>query len=427
MSNLRVGIAGLGTVGVGVLKILTEQKEILNLRNFNSLQVAAVSSRNKNKDRGVDISGIEWFDNASKMAESKDIDIFVELIGGSDGIAYDSIKTALKNKKHVVTANKALIAVHGYELAELAEKNNVSLLFEASVAGGIPIIKTIKEALAGNNITKVTGILNGTCNYIITEMSEKNLDFDTVLKTAQELGYAESDPSFDIDGIDAAHKLVILTSLAFNVKPDLKSAYIEGIRDITLKDIKYASDLGYSLRLLGISQKNAEDKIEQFIYPCLVDKDSDVGKVDGVLGAVKLECDALGEFFQTGAGAGMMPTSSAVLSDLCDIACERKSHSFSVPVEQLKEGKFTKIDNKQGVYFIRFTVKDNDGVLSKISEIFSKNSIGIEQVHQKKPESGNADIIFITHIEREEDVKQAISEVSEQEFISGKTSVLRCG
>lgn len=427
MSSLKVGIAGLGTVGVGVLKILSEQKDVLDARNFNSLQVTAVSSRNKDKDRGVDISNIEWFDNASKMAESENINIFVELIGGSDGIAYDSIKTALKNKKHVVTANKALIATHGFELAELAEENNVSLLFEASVAGGIPVIKTMKEALAGNNITKVTGILNGTCNYIITEMFEKGLDFGVVLKTAQELGYAEADPSFDIDGVDAAHKLVILTSLAFNTKPNLNSAHIEGIRDINLKDIKYAYDLGYSLRLLGIAQKNNSGEIEQFIYPCLVNKESDIGKVDGVLGAVKLECDALGQFFQTGAGAGMMPTASAVLSDLSDIASNRKSHSFSVSSKDLKEGKFAEINTKQGVYFIRFTVKDNDGVLSKISQIFSNNSIGIEQVHQKKPESDNADIIFITHIEKEEDVKNAIEAVNNQEFISGKTAVLRVG
>jgi homoserine dehydrogenase len=318
-----------------------------------------------------------------------------------------------------------LISKHGVELAEIAEQKKASLNFEASVAGGIPIIKAIKESLAGNKIQKIMGIMNGTCNYILSQMSSTGRDFGIILKDAQKLGYAEADPSFDIDGIDAAHKLSILTSLAFGIKPDFNSIYIEGIRGLSQRDIKYAQKFNFNIRLLGICSLK-DGVIEQRVHPCLISSTSDIGRISGPTGALRLETDALGSFFLSGAGAGQMPTASAVISDICDVAAGRKTYSFGIPVQKLSDGKFLSIDEHNGEYYIRLTVKDMDGVLASVSQIFTKYSIGIEKIYQDTPEEGKADIVFITHDEGEKSIKEAVKEISKQQFIVGKPVVIRC-
>ena len=280
-----IGVAGLGTVGAGLIKLLQDNQDVIAQRARRPIKVISVIASNKNKDRGVDLSAYDWADSLSVMANDDRIDAVVEMIGGSEGQAKDFVEQALSNGKHVITANKALLAHHGFELAELAEKNNVTIAYEAAVAGGIPIIKTMREGLAGNNITGVYGILNGTCNYILTEMRETGQSFDDVLKDAQEKGYAEAEPSFDVDGIDAAHKLVLLGALAFGVTPDFDSLEIEGISHLTLKDIEQADELGYRIKLIGMAQ--AHDKgFVQTMAPCFVPKNSAIGQVEGVFNAV---------------------------------------------------------------------------------------------------------------------------------------------
>jgi homoserine dehydrogenase len=425
-NEIRVGIAGLGTVGVGVFKILASKAENIKNKTGAKVLITAISARDKNKDRDINIDNLLWFENPIELAKSENIDVFVELIGGSEGVAYEAVKTALENGKNVVTANKALIAKHGVELAVLAEKNNLQLLFEASVAGGIPVIKAIKESLSGNNINKITGILNGTCNYILSQMSSSGRDFGIILKDAQKLGYAESDPSFDIDGIDAAHKLAILTSLAFGIKPDFNSIFIEGIRGISQRDIKYAQKFNYNIKLLGICSLNSQSQIEQRVHPCLIANNIDISRIDGVTGAVRIENDNLGNLFLSGAGAGMLPTASAVVSDICDIVANRKTFSFGVPTHQLQTGNFAEISEHEGEYYIRLTVKDMDGVLMNVSQIFTKHSIGIEKIYQDTPEEGKADIVFITHDELEKDIRDAVKEIAKLPFIIGKPVVIRC-
>lgn len=424
-SELKIGLAGLGTVGVGVFKIINEKSALLEERTGRKIRIVAVSAKDKTKDRGINLNGVEWFSDPVELAKSNKIDVFVELIGGAEGAAADAVKAALENGKNVVTANKALISKSGVELAKLAETKNVSLNFEASVAGGIPIIKTIKEALAGNKITKITGILNGTCNYILSQMSSTGRDFGIILKDAQKLGYAEADPSFDIDGIDAAHKLSILTALAFGIAPSFENIYIEGIRGLSQRDIKYAQQFNFNIRLLGICSVKSDGRIEQRVHPCLISANSDIGRISGVTGAVRLQGDALGSLFLSGAGAGQMPTASAVLSDICDVATNRKCFSFGVAAANLKQGNFLNISDHEGEYYIRLTVKDIDGVLAEVSRIFSNHSIGIEKIYQDTPEEGKADIVFITHDENEKDIKEAVKEIAKQQFIIGKPVVIR--
>lgn len=424
-SELKIGIAGLGTVGVGVVKIIQEKFTQLAEKTGKKIVITGVVAKDKTKDRGIDLTNFEWFESPVTLANSNNIDVFVELIGGAEGAAADAVRAALNNGKHVVTANKALISKHGVELAKLAEQKKVSLNFEASVAGGIPIIKAIKESLAGNNIKKITAILNGTCNYILSQMSSTGRDFGIILKDAQKLGYAEADPSFDIDGIDAAHKLSILTSLAFGIKPNLDAMYIEGIRGLSQRDIKYAHQFNFNIRLLGICSLKNDGTIEQRVHPCLISANSDIGRITGATGALRLECDALGGFFLSGAGAGQMPTASAVLSDICDVASHRKTHSFGIPTAKLTDGKFLGIEEREGEYYIRLTVKDVDGVLASVSQIFSNHSIGIEKIYQDTPETGKADIVFITHDEIEKDIKEAVKEIAKQSFIIGKPVVIR--
>src|SRR5690606_12226508 len=300
---LRVGIAGLGTVGASVARVLAEKAAELTRQCGRSIAVTAVSARDRNRDRGVDLSGVEWFDDPVALAREAEIDVFVELMGGEDGPAKASVQAALERSCHVVTANKALLSRHGVSLALVAEKNGVLLNYEAAVAGGIPVIKTMREALAGNTVSRVFGILNGTCNYILTRMEAEGLTFEACLADAQRLGYAEADPTFDIEGYDTAHKLAILTSLAFGSRIAPDDIYLEGISNITQADIRAASELGYRIKLLGVAQRT-DDGIEQRVHPTMVPTASVIAQVNGVTNAVAIETDIVGELLLSGPGAG---------------------------------------------------------------------------------------------------------------------------
>lgn len=316
---LRIGLAGLGTVGASTLRILRRQENALAARCGRTIRVTAVSARDRNRDRGIDLGGLAWFDDPVALAKSDEIDCLVELIGGSDGPAKAAVEAALSAGKHVVTANKALLAAHGVALADLAESKGVALAFEASSAGGIPVVKTLREALAGNNVSRISGILNGTCNYILSRMEQEGLTFEACLKDAQRLGYAEADPTFDVEGFDTAHKLAILTSLAFGTKIDAEAIHVEGISAITPLDLKMADDLGYRIKLLGVAERT-KTGIEQRVHPTMVPKSSPIAQVMGVLNAVSVDADAVREITLVGPGAGGDPTASAVVADIADVA-----------------------------------------------------------------------------------------------------------
>src|SRR5579883_1773203 len=330
-SPLRIGIAGLGTVGAAVVKLLDRQAETLARRTGRQIVIRGVSAARREKDRGVDLSRVTWYDDSVALAKAPDIDLFVELIGGEDGVALAVAEAALGAGKSFVTANKALLAKHGMRLAHLAEENGVALAFEASVAGGIPIVKTLREGLAGNSIERVYGILNGTCNYILTRMEQEGLSFAQCLAEAQKLGYAEADPSFDIGGFDTAHKLAILTSLAFGTRIDPDAIAIEGIRDISLADIEAASELGYRIKLLGVAERTSAG-IEQRVHPTMVPRSSAIAQVMGVTNAVTIDADAVHELTLSGPGAGGLATASSVVADIVDIAKGARLPPFGLPV-----------------------------------------------------------------------------------------------
>ena len=327
MNTLRVGIAGLGTVGMGALKLLASRPDAITHAAGRSITVTAISSRDRTKDRGVDLSGMEWFADPVALAKSPAIDVFVEMIGGDSGVALDAVKAALKAGKHVVTANKALLAKHGAKLARLAEEKGVSLSFEPAAAGGIPVIKALRESLAGNRVTRVSGIMNGTCNYILSRMEAEGLTFAECLTDAQRLGYAEADPTFDVEGFDTAHKLALLTSLAFGTEVDAEAIYLEGISNVTPLDLKMADELGFRIKLLGVAERTALG-IEQRVHPTFVPKTAQLAQVMGVLNAVSVQAEPVGELTFVGPGAGGGATGSAVVGDIIDIARGRFGPAF---------------------------------------------------------------------------------------------------
>lgn len=392
---LKVAIAGLGTVGVGILSLLRQQHDLIERRAGREIIVTAVSSRDRGKDRGIDLAGLAWFDDAAEMAAKADCDVVVELIGGSEGIAKHTAEAAIAHKRHLVTANKALLAIYGTELAAAAEAAGVTLGFEAAVAGGIPIVKAVREGLAGNHISRITGILNGTCNYILTQMRETGRDFAAVLAEAQALGYAELDPSFDIDGIDAAHKLAILTSLAFGTKVDFAKIHIEGIRHISALDIKFAEELGYRIKLLGIARRT-ETGIEQRVHGCMVPIDSMIGRVEGVFNAVVTEGDFVGRTLFEGRGAGAGPTASAVASDLIDIAAGRCGPAFGIKAAQLSELVAVPMGEHRGGYYVRVMVLDQPGVFADIATALRDEDVSMEAVLQRGRAPGETVPVVMT-------------------------------
>jgi homoserine dehydrogenase len=428
---LRVGIAGLGTVGASVARVIASKAGELTRQCGRAIAVTAVSARAKGKDRGVDLSAAQWFDDPIALARDADIDVFVELMGGDEGPARASVKAALETGRHVVTANKALLAKHGVELASIAEKRGVLLNYEAAVAGGIPVIKTLREALAGNTVSRVFGILNGTCNYILTRMEAEGISFEECLKDAQRLGYAEADPTFDIEGNDTAHKLSILTSLAFGTKIAADQIYLEGISNITQADIRAAGELGYRIKLLGVAART-ETGIEQRVHPTMVPTASVIAQVHGVTNAVAIETDILGELLLSGPGAGGNATASAVVGDIADIAKSRPGFQhgpvFGWPAKELKPYREAKMRSHAGGYFIRLTVHDRAGVFAAIARRMADNDISLESIMQR-PDEGNGKtektVVLVTHETTEAAVRKAVEGFTKDGHLTSKPQVIR--
>ena len=375
MKKLKIGLAGLGIVGKGVYEILKKDAELLAKRSGVNIEVAAVSARSK-KDF-ID-AGIKFYPDAIDLATDPEIDVIVEVIGGG-GVAKNLIEAALKNGKKIVTANKALIAESGFELAQLAEKVGSQVAFEASVAGATPIIKIFKEGLAANEIKEFYAILNGTCNFILTKMKNENLDFASALKEAQDLGYAESDPTFDIKGIDTAHKLTILAAIASGAKPVFKGIHIEGVDEVTIEDINLADELGYKIKLLAI-YKNLDEGTQQAVYPALIKSSEKISQVDSAFNAILTRASNAGWNFVVGSGAGSLPTASAIVADLVDIATNRLSPMFSVKSADLLERKIAKISQRFGQYFLKILVNKNAAQKTNLAEEIFGSKIEVEKV-----------------------------------------------
>ena len=433
MANaLKIGVAGLGTVGAALVRILQTRANALAVACGRPISVAAVSARDASKDRGILMDGITWYADPVEMANEADIDVFVELVGGAEGAAENSVRAALARGLHVVTANKALLSRHGVELAKLAEANGRLLNYEAAVAGGIPVIKTLRESLTGNNFSRIYGIMNGTCNYILTRMEREGLSFADCLKEAQRLGYAEADPSFDIEGNDTAHKLSILTTLAFGCEISADKIYLEGITNISIEDIHAAADLGYRIKLLGVAQKT-ESGIEQRVHPTMVPLDSVIAQVDGVTNAVALESDILGELLMVGPGAGGNATASAVLGDITDIAKSRPGAQevpvLGRPAHLLEPYRQAEMQSHEGGYFIRLTVQDRTGVFASIATQMAENAISLESIvqHSKEPATPHRPqtIILVTHATMESAVRKAVDAIKREGYLIGEPQVIR--
>ncbi|AAL51906.1 MULTISPECIES: homoserine dehydrogenase [Brucella] len=430
---LRIGVAGLGTVGASVLRILRDKSEMLTRQCGKPVTVTAVSARDRNRDRGIDLSGIAWFDDPVELAKSAEIDLFIELIGGEDGPAKASVEAALRAGRHVVTANKALLARHGVALARIAEEKGVLLNFEAAVAGGIPVIKAMRESLTGNTVSRVYGIMNGTCNYILTRMWEEGISFESCLKDAQRLGYAEADPTFDIEGNDTAHKLALLTSLAFGTQIAADDIYLEGISNISLADIRAADELGYRIKLLGVAQKT-DTGIEQRVHPTMVPTSSVIAQVHGVTNAVAIETDLLGELLLSGPGAGGNATASAVIGDVADIAKSRPGFQhgpvFGTPAKALQPYNRAKMRKHAGGYFIRLTVHDRIGAFAAIARRMAENDISLESIVQRPPmddapREGVKTVILVTHETTESAVKKALEAILKDDHLVDKPQMIR--
>jgi homoserine dehydrogenase len=433
---LTLGIAGLGTVGAGLLHLLDHHKDRLEERAGRQIRVAGVSARTKAKDRGVAIGAIPWFDDPVKLAADPSIAVFVELIGGSDGVAKAAVEAALRAGKHVVTANKALLAEHGTALAKLAEEHGVALNFEAAVAGGIPIIKTLRESLSANAVRRVYGILNGTCNYILTTMADEHRSFEDVLAEAQVRGYAEADPTFDIGGFDTAHKLAILTSLAFGTKIAFDQIHVEGIQAITEADIEAAEDMGYRIKLLGVATR-AESGIEARVNPAMVPKHSAIAEVSGVTNAVAIDADYCGSLLLVGPGAGGHPTASAVASDILDIARGSLVPPLLTHARNLKPYKKAKLGAHQGAYYVRLAVYDRPGAMAAIAKRMGDQEVSIESIVQRRPRSAlpgigarvkpgaPAPVVMITHETTEEAIRKAVDAIEKDGKVSERPQVIR--
>ncbi|NNF98143.1 MAG: homoserine dehydrogenase [Desulfobacteraceae bacterium] len=431
MKNIKVGLLGCGTVGTGVAKMLLVNGELIQKRLGTGLELKYVADTDTRTDRGIDFADGVFVDDAFKVVADPEVDIIIEMIGG-ESVAKALILQAFENGKHVVTANKALLAKHGNELVRAAAGKKVDLAYEASVGGCMPIIKTLREALIGNNIAKITGILNGTCNYILTKITNEGISFEEALADAQTGGYAEADPGLDVDGLDAAHKLAILGALAYGMRINFDDIYIEGISKITPLDIQFAGQFGYRIKLLAIS-KNTGEKVEARVHPTMIPVDNILSNVDGTLNAVSITGDAVGEIFLSGHGAGMMPTASAVISDTVDIARNLLSGSRTdrIPTMGYQAAKVRKIpvmsiDELVTHYYFRFEALDEPGVLSKISGILGDFQISLKTVHQMgRRTNGSVPVVMLTHYAREADVKNALAEINGLNVVENDPVVIR--
>jgi len=409
---LRIAIAGLGTVGAGTIKLLQVHAADLARRCERPIEIAAVSARDRNRGRGIDVSPYRWHDDPLALASLKDVDVVVELIGGAEGPARKLIETAIAQGRHVVTANKALLAHHGTALARAAEAKGVSLGYEAAVAGGIPIIKTLREGLAANRIERVYGILNGTCNYILTTMRQTGREFTDVLADAQRLGYAEADPSFDVDGIDASHKLAILAGVAFGCEVDIANVHVEGIRNVSAVDIAFAEELGFRIKLLGIARLTSHG-IEQRVHACMVALGTPIAHVEGVHNAIVTEGDFVGQNLCEGRGAGAGPTASAVVSDLIDIARGRSQPTFCVPATELKKLPAAPMTRHRGAYYIRLMVVDKPGVIADVAAALRDEEVSMESMLQRARSPGEAvPVVLTTHDTEEAAMRRALERIT---------------
>ena len=422
---LRVAVAGLGTVGASTLRLLETHRELIAARAGGPILVTAVSARDRDKDRGIDLSAARWFDDATVMASDPAVDVVLELIGGSEGVARGVVENALDAGKDVVTANKALLAEHGTALARRAEGAGVTLAYEAAVAGGIPAIKTLREGLAGNSISRIYGILNGTCNYILTTMRDSGREFGEVLAEAQRLGYAESDPSFDVDGIDAAHKLALLTALAFGCEVNFAGVYIEGIREISALDIAFADELGYRIKLLSLSRP-VGGGVEQRVHPCMVRKETPIANVGGVFNAVVCEGDFVDSILTEGRGAGAGPTASAAVADLIDIGRGIRLPTFAVPADGLARVPSLRMERHEGCYYIRLMVLDQPGVIADVAAALRDDEISVEALLQRGRAPGEAvPVVITTHETREARMKRVLARIDGLEAVLEPSRMIR--
>lgn len=420
---MNIGILGLGTVGSGVINVIAKNKDEINKRTGTDIKVIIAAVSDLNKNRLCDTDGIKITNDPYEVINNPDIEVVIELIGGNK-LARDLVEKALDNKKHVITANKALIATFGDELVLKARKNNVNLLFEGTVAGGVPIIKVLKESLTANKITKLVGIINGTTNFIMTKMQQENSDFAEVLKEAQDLGYAEADPTFDIEGIDAAHKLTILAAIAFGTNFEFDKIYIEGITKIEAEDIKFAHELGYIVKHLGIA-KIVDNDVELRVHPTLIPKSKLLANVNGVMNALVVKGNALGNTLYYGAGAGSEATASAVIADLIDII-KCKSVNNIKGWNSQNDFIVKSIESITSIYYLRILATDKPGVLSDITKTLADKNISIELVIQKQhDENNNSHIAIITNEVKERIITMAVREIEEYGFVHGGIKILR--
>jgi len=425
---LRLGVAGLGVVGTGLVQLLQRQGNALGVRAGRGLSLAAYSARRK-RDGRAEIGDALYYDNAVKLAAEGDIDVYVELIGGADGIAFESVKAALQRGVPVVTANKAMLAAHGLELARLSEAHDAPLFYEAAVGGGIPVIKTLRESLAGNAIERVSGILNGTCNYILSRMETDRLPFDACLADAQRLGYAEADPTFDVGGFDTAHKLAILTSLAFGSKIDASAVSVEGIESITLADLVAADELGFRVKLLGVAERTPHG-VEQRVHPTMVGKSAPLAQTMGVLNAVSIAGDAIGELTLVGPGAGGDATASAVAADLIDVARGTRLPAFGRPAASLSDADRVPMQRHEGGYYVRLTVVDRPGAMGAIAARFGERMISLEAIMQKRATresaaAGVVPVVLMTHGTTEALIRDALARTLEEGVVRERPQVIR--
>ena len=429
---LKVGIAGVGTVGAALITQIARHKEALATRCGRAIEVVAVSARSKGKDRGVDLKKMKWFSDPVALAREPGIDVFVELMGGVGDPAKAAVEAALASGKSVVTANKALLAKHGVKLATLAEKHHAALNFEAAVGAAIPIVKTLREGLAGNRIERIYGILNGTCNYILTRMEQEKMSFAECLKQAQQLGYAEADPAFDIEGHDTAQKLAILASLAFGTKADQRAIYVEGISSIAAADLAAADELGYRVKLLGVAMRTPQG-IEQRVHPTMVRKDSSIAQVMGVTNAVTVDAEGINPITLVGPGAGGAATASAVLSDIADIAKGVRCAPFGRPAARLTDVKKAPMQRHEGGYYIRLQARDKPGTAATIATRLAEQEISLESIVQRhakgasseETKNGSVPVILITYATSEDAVRKALAAVGRDRVISGRPQVIR--
>lgn len=426
MANpLRIGLAGLGTVGAGVARLLAANADLIAARAEREIRLVAVSARDRARDRGVDLSGVDWEEDPEELASRADVDLFIEAIGGDEGPARRSVERALDRGAHVVTANKALLAHHGAALAAHAEARDAELRFEAAVAGGIPCVKALGEGLAGNRVARVMGVLNGTCNYILTRMEAEGLSYEAVLADAQRLGYAEADPAFDVGGTDAAHKLALLASLAFGTRVDFGGVMTEGIDKLSLADIAHAAELGFRIKLLGVARMQG-DALEQRMRPCLVPAASPVGKLEGVTNMVVLEGDASGRIVLEGPGAGAGPTASAILADVIDIARGFRRPAFGVPAALLRAAPRAE-SGAPAAYYVRLALADRPGALGRVAAALGAVGVSIHRMMQSadEAEGGVATVLIVTHETVRERLDSALAVVAASDVAMGAPVAIR--